>query len=160
MMNKKALIASFLLILFQLMGCSYTTTKVSKPETQESEIPADPEQVQLFTLITLPKSYRDLHVYDNKERGRLMAVRFTMDRSELEEFLIAAGYKGKVKLNDIRELANVHLAWRRWWTPDKAKNYLSGIIRENNSGKVWQSEILVDLVSEKTVIVYLYVLEG
>ncbi|HBK99132.1 MAG TPA: hypothetical protein DD001_18300 [Microcoleaceae bacterium UBA10368] len=160
-MKKAAIIASVMLTLFQLGGCSNTTsTKVSEPETQASEIPVDVEEVQSFTRIILPKSYRDLHVYDNKERGRLMAVRFTMDRSELEKFLTTAGYKGKVKLNDGRELANVHLAWRRWWTPDMAKNYLSGIIRENNSGKVWQSEILVDLVSEKTVIVYLYVLEG
>jgi hypothetical protein len=158
-MKKVAIIASVMLTLFQLGSCSNaTSTKVSKPETQASEMPVDIEAVQSFTRITLPKSYRDLHVYDNKDRGRLMAVRFTMDRSELEEFLIAAGYKRKVKLNGIRELGNVHLAWRRWWTPDMAKNYLSGIIREDNSGKVWQSQMLLDLVSEKTVIVYLYVL--
>ncbi len=160
-MKKAAIIASVMLTLFQLSSCSNTTsTKVSEPETQASQMPVDIEEVQSFTRIILPKSYRDLHVYDNKERGRLMCVRFTMNHTELDKFLTAAGYKGKVKLNDIRELANVHLAWRRWWTPDMAKNYLSGIIRENNSGKVWQSQILVDLVSEKTVIVYLYVLEG
>jgi hypothetical protein len=160
-MKKVRIIASILLILFQLASCSNTTsTKVSEPETQASEIPADPEQVQSFTRITLPKSYRELHVYDNKERGRLMGVRFTMDRSELEEFLTTAGYKGKVKLNDIPELGRGNLSWKSWWTPDTAKNYLSGIIREENSGKVWQSQILVDLVSKKTVIVYLRVLEG
>jgi hypothetical protein len=57
-------------------------------------------------------------------------------------------------------VSNLDLAWKKWWTPDNAKNYLSGRIREENSGLVWQSEILVDLVSEKTVIVYLMVLEA
>ncbi|WP_377476770.1 MAG: hypothetical protein P2A85_28185 [Microcoleus anatoxicus] len=160
-MKKAALMASMMLTLFQLGSCSNATfTKVSEPETQASEMPVDIEEVQSFTRITLPKSYRELHVYDNKERGRLMAVRFTMDRSELEEFLIAAGYKGKVKLNDSRELGNGQLSWKKWWTPDNAKNYLSGRIREENSGLVWQSKMRVDLASEQTVIVYLLVLEA
>jgi hypothetical protein len=123
-------------------------------------MPVDIEEVQSFTRIILPKSYRDLHVDDDKERGRLTTLRFTMNRTELDRFLTAAGFKGKVKLNDRREVSNLDLAWIKWWTPDNAKNYLSGIIREENSGLVWQSEILVDLVSEKTVIVYLMVLEA
>ena len=80
--------------------------------------------------------------------------------TELDRFLTAAGFKGKVKLNDRRELRNDQLSRKKWWTPDNAKNYLSGRIREDNSGLVWQSQIFVDLVSEKTVIVYLRVLEA
>jgi hypothetical protein len=83
-----------------------------------------------------------------------------MNRTELDRFLTAAGYKGKVKLNDSRVLGNGHLSWKKWWTPDNAKNYLSGRIREENSGLVWQSKMLVDLASEQTVIVYLRVLEA
>ncbi|MCC3440029.1 MAG: hypothetical protein EAZ39_12110 [Oscillatoriales cyanobacterium] len=159
MIKKGAIITSVILTLFQLSSCSIaTSTKVSEPETQASQMPVDLEEVQSFTRIILPKSYRDLHVDDDKERGRLISVRFTMNRIELDKFLTEAGYEGKAKLNDGRELGTAHLAWKRWWTPDNAKNYLSGIIREDNSGKVWQSQILVDLVSEKTVIVYLRVL--
>jgi hypothetical protein len=123
-------------------------------------MPVDIEEVQSFTRIILPKSYRNLHVYDNKERGRLIALRFTMNRTELDRFLTAAGYKGKVKLNDSRVLGNGHLSLKKWWTPDNAKNYLSGRIREENSGLVWQSQMRVDLTSEQTVIVYLMVLEA
>jgi hypothetical protein len=160
-MKKGAVLISVMLTLFQLSSCSIaTSTKVSEPETQVSEMPVDIEEVQSFTRIILPKSYRDLHVDDSKERGRRTALRFTMNRTELDRFLTAAGFKGKVKLNDGRTLSNVHLAWIKWWTPDNAKNYLSGRIGEENSGLVWQSEILVDLVSEKTVIVYLRVLEA
>jgi hypothetical protein len=160
-MKERAVLISVMLTLFQLSSCSIaTSTKVSEPETQVSEMPVDIEEVQSFTRIILPKSYRDLHVDDDKERGRMMSLRFTMNRTELDRFLTAAGFKGKVKLNDGREVSNVHLAWKKWWTPDNAKNYLSGTIREENSGLVWQSEILVDLVSEKTVIVYLMVLEA
>ncbi len=160
-MKEGAVLISVMLTLFQLSSCSIaTSTKVSEPETQVSEMPVDIEEVQSFTRIILPKSYRDLHVDDSKERGRRTALRFTMNRTELDGFLTAAGYKGKVKLNDSRVLANAYLAWKKWWTPDNAKNYLSGRIREDNSGLVWQSEILVDLVSEKTVIVYLMVLEA
>ena len=160
-MKKAAIITSVMLTLFQLSSCSIaTSTKVSEPETEVSQIPVDIEEVQSFTRIILPKSYRDLHVDDDKERGRRTALRFTMNRTELDRFLTAAGFKGKVKLNDSRTLANAYLAWKKWWTPDNAKNYLSGRIREENSGLVWQSEILVDLVSEKTVIVYLMVLEA
>jgi len=160
-MKEGAVLISVMLTLFQLSSCSIaTSTKVSEPETQVSEMPVDIEEVQSFTRIILPKSYRDLHVDDDKERGRLMCLRFTMNRTELDKFLTAAGFKGKVKLNDRREVSNLDLAWKKWWTPDNAKNYLSGTIREDNSGLVWQSEILVDLVSEKTVIVYLMVLEA
>jgi hypothetical protein len=160
-MKEGAVLISVMLTLFQLSSCSIaTSTKVSEPETQVSEMPVDIEEVQSFTRIILPKSYRDLHVNDDKERGRLTTLRFTMNRTELDGFLTAAGFKGKVKLNQVRELGNVHLAWKKWWTPDNAKNYLSGRIREDNSGLVWQSQIFVDLVSEKTVIVYLRVLEA
>jgi len=160
-MKERAVLISVMLTLFQLSSCSIaTSTKVSEPETQVSEMPVDIEEVQSFTRIILPKSYRDLHVDDDKERGRMMSLRFTMNRTELDKFLTAAGYKGKVKLNDGREVSNVHLAWKKWWTPDNAKNYLSGIIREENSGLVWQSKMLVDLASEQTVIVYLQVLEA
>jgi hypothetical protein len=160
-MKEGAVLISFMLTLFQLSSCSIaTSTKVSEPETQVSEMPVDIEEVQSFTRIILPKSYRDLHVNDDKERGRLTTLRFTMNRTELDGFLTAAGFKGKVKLNDRRELRNGQLSRKKWWTPDNAKNYLSGIIREENSGLVWQSQIFVDLVSEKTVIVYLRVLEA
>jgi len=154
-MKEGAVLISVMLTLFQLSSCSIaTSTKVSEPETQVSEMPVDIEEVQSFTRIILPKSYRDLHVDDDKERGRLTTLRFTMNRTELDRFLTAAAFKGKVKLNDRREVSNLDLAWKKWWTPDNAKNYLSGIIREENSGLLWESEILVDLVSEKTVIVY------
>ena len=160
-MKKGAVLTSVMLTLFQLSSCSIaTSTKVSEPETKVSEMPVDIEEVQSFTRIILPKSYRNLHVYDNKERGRLIALRFTMNRTELDRFLTAAGYKGKVKLNDSRVLGNGHLSWKKWWTPDNAKNYLSGRIREENSGLVWQSQMRVDLTSEQTVIVYLMVLEA
>jgi hypothetical protein len=159
-MNKAAILAIVMLTLFQLGSCSNAnSTKVSKPETQASEMPVDIEGVQSFTRIILPKSYRDLHVDDYKERSRMISMRFTMDRSELEKFLTTVGYKGKVKLNDTRELGTANLAWKRWWTPDKAKNYLSGRINQESQGKLWESKILIDLVSEQTVIVYLQVLE-
>jgi hypothetical protein len=160
-MKEGAVLISVMLTLFQLSSCSIaTSTKVSEPETKVSEMPVDIEEVQSFTRIILPKSYRNLHVYDNKERGRLIALRFTMNRTELDRFLTAAGYKGKVKLNDSRVLGNGHLSLKKWWTPDNAKNYLSGRIREENSGLVWQSQMRVDLTSEQTVIVYLMVLEA
>jgi|GEM_PF-1075461 hypothetical protein len=159
-MNKAAIIASVILTLFQLSSCSNATfTKVSEPETQASEMPVNIEELQSFTGIILPKSYRDLHVDDYKERSHMISMRFTMERSEVEEFLTAAGYKGKAKLNDDRELGTAHLAWKRWWTPDMAKNYLSGRINRQSQGKLWESKILIDLVSEQTVIVYLQVLE-
>ena len=54
-MNKAAIVASVMLTLFQLTSCSYTTTtKVSKPDTQESEMPADPEQVQQTASTSIP----------------------------------------------------------------------------------------------------------
>ncbi len=159
-MKKAAIITSIMLTLFQLGSCSNAnSTKVSEPETQASEMPVDLEAVQSLTRITLPKSYRDLHVDDYKERSRMISMRFTMDRSELEKFLTTVGYKGKVKFNDTRELGTANLAWKRWWTPDKAKNYLSGRINRHSQGKLRESKILIDLVSEQTVIVYLQVLE-
>jgi hypothetical protein len=160
-MKEGAVLISVMLTLFQLSSCSIaTSTKVSEPEIFVSEMPVDIEEVQSFTRIILPKSYRDLHVDDSKERGGRTALRFTMNRTELDRFLTAAGFKGKVKLNGSRVLANAYLAWKKWWTPDNAKNYLSGRIYEENSGRVWQSQMLVDLASEQTVIVYLRVLEA
>jgi hypothetical protein len=135
---KTAILASVIVILFQLSSCSnVTSTKVSKPETQASEMPVGIQELQSFTRIILPKSY-------------------------LEQFLTSTGYKGKVRLNPeqpLREVKTVYLPQKLWWKPDNAKNCLSGRINQQNQGRLWQSQILVDLVSEQTVIVYLHVLE-
>ena len=60
-MTEGAVLISVMLTLFQLSSCSIaTSTKVSEPETQVSEMPVDIEEVQSFTRIILPTGLTQL----------------------------------------------------------------------------------------------------
>ncbi len=116
---------------------------------QNQQEPLNRQQIEQLARIKFPPSSKEIEVHTESGIDRLIVLRFTLDQTDLNHFLINAGYTESLKPGfrpfNSQELGNIP-----WWNPDEAQEVMGGFLNTEN----WASEVMVD-VSGTEPLVYL-----
>jgi len=139
--------AAIVLLVIGLAGCGGDEpTRTSKPAKNARNVAPTRAEIERFGRIKLPASTSDLQASREDGMDSSIAVRFTMDRGELKEFIDGANFRAPPTPDDRAIGSNERLGWK----VDEIQSLVGHSELENALGR----QIVIDLDRPERPVVY------
>ena len=125
-----------------------------EPFTARNYYPSLPDSYEVSAIegnadIILPPSAHDIHVYTTGIQAIFIKVRFSMNASELDEFMESALCQEPLR-RMVVDQASISDGTSEWWTPDQAKKLEGCAGSKDQSHQV----VMIDMTNPGVYVVF------